>query len=184
MIATDVTSPFFTPLKLTALLAVVLSIPFILYQFWAFIAPGLYQNERRLLTPLLAASSLLFYAGAAFAYFVVFPLVFSFFAATMPDGVLMSTDMAEYLDFVTALFFAFGIAFEVPVAIVVLCWTGMTSPAALRARRPYVLVGAFVVGMLLTPLNVFLQTRLAIPLYLLFETGTFFARFYTVRKPG
>lgn len=183
MIATDVTSPFFTPLKLTALVSVVISIPFILYQLWAFIAPGLYQNEKRLVTPLLIASSLLFYAGAAFAYFVVFPLAFGFFSATSPEGVVMSTDIAKYLDFVTALFFAFGVSFEVPVAIVLLCWTGMTSPAALRAKRPYVLVGAFIIGMLLTPPDVFSQTLLAIPLYLLFETGVFFARFYTVRNP-
>jgi len=181
MIATDVTSPFFTPVKLTALVSVVLAIPFILYQAWAFIAPGLYQNEKRLVMPLLVASSLLFYAGAAFAYFVVFPLAFSFFSATAPEGVLMSTDMAKYLDFVTALFFAFGVSFEVPVAIVLLCWTGVTSPAALRARRPYVLVGAFVIGMLLTPPDVFSQTLLAVPLYLLFEAGVFFARFYSVR---
>ena len=183
MIATDVASPFFTPIKLTAMLAVVLSIPFILYQVWAFVAPGLYQNERRLVMPLMAASSLLFYAGAAFAYFIVFPLAFSFFAATTPDGVLMSTDMEKYLDFVTAIFFAFGVSFEVPVAIVLLCWSGMTSPQSLRTKRPYVLVGAFVIGMLLTPPDIFSQTLLAIPIYLLFEAGVFFARFYTPESP-
>lgn len=183
MIATDVTSPFFTPIKLTGMVSVALSIPVILYQLWAFIAPALYQTEKRLVMPLMVASTLLFYLGAAFAYFIVFPLAFGFFAATTPEGVQMSTDMASYLDFVTTLFFAFGIAFEVPVGIVLLCWSGITTPAALRRKRPYFLVGAFIIGMFLTPPDVFSQTLLAIPLYLLFEAGVFFARFYERQRP-
>ena len=145
---------------------------------WAFIAPALYKHERRLVVPLLVSSSLLFYIGMAFAYFVVFPLAFGFLANTAPEGVQVSTDIASYLSFVMALFMAFGVSFEVPVAIVLLCWMGITSPEDLRKKRPYVLVGAFVVGMLLTPPDVFSQTLLAIPMYCLFEIGVFFSRFY------
>ena len=166
MIATDVASPFFTPIKLTFMVSLILSAPVILYQVWAFIAPALYKHERRLVVPLLVSSSLLFYIGMAFAYFVVFPLAFGFLANT------------SYLSFVMALFMAFGVSFEVPVAIVLLCWMGITSPEDLRKKRPYVLVGAFVVGMLLTPPDVFSQTLLAIPMYCLFEIGVFFSRFY------
>ncbi len=179
MIATDVASPFFTPLKLTLIVAVFLAVPFILYQVWAFVAPGLYKHERRLIFPLLVSSSLLFYCGVAFAYYVVFPLVFGFFTAISLGGVEFATDIASYLDFVLALFMAFGIAFEVPVAIILLCWTGATPPKALREKRPYIIVGAFVVGMLLTPPDMISQTLLAIPMCLLFEIGLFFARFYT-----
>ena len=150
MIATDVASPFFTPIKLTFMVSLILSAPVILYQVWAFIAPALYKHERRLVVPLLVSSSLLFYIGMAFAYFVVFPLAFGFLANTAPEGVQVSTDIASYLSFVMALFMAFGVSFEVPVAIVLLCWMGITSPEDLRKKRPYVLVGAFVVGMLLT----------------------------------
>ncbi|EMB49631.1 sec-independent protein translocase protein TatC [Vibrio mimicus] len=183
MIATDVASPFFTPLKLTLIAAVFVSVPFILYQVWAFVAPGLYKHERRLIFPLLVSSSLLFYCGVAFAYFVVFPLVFGFFTAISLGGVEFATDIASYLDFVLALFLAFGIAFEVPVAIILLCWTGATTPKSLSEKRPYIIVGAFIVGMLLTPPDMISQTLLAIPMCLLFEVGLFFARFYTRDEP-
>ncbi|MCV9879075.1 Sec-independent protein translocase subunit TatC [Brenneria izbisi] len=178
MIATDVASPFFTPIKLTMIVSVFVSAPLVLYQVWAFVAPALYKHERRLMMPLLVSSSLLFYAGMAFAYFVVFPLAFGFFAKTAPEGVLIATDINNYLDFVMALFMAFGVSFEVPIAIVLLCWSGVITPEDLKKKRPYILVGAFVVGMLLTPPDVFSQTLLAIPMYLLFEIGVFFARFY------
>lgn len=178
MIATDVASPFFTPIKLTMIVSVFVAAPLVLYQVWAFVAPALYKHERRLMMPLLVSSSLLFYMGMAFAYFVVFPLAFGFFAKTAPIGVLIATDINNYLDFVMALFMAFGISFEVPVAIVLLCWSGVVTPEELKKKRPYILVGAFVVGMLLTPPDVFSQTLLAIPMYLLFEIGVFFSRFY------
>ncbi len=178
MIATDVASPFFTPIKLTIIVSVFASAPLLLYQVWAFIAPALYKHERRLVMPLLFSSTFLFYAGMAFAYFIVFPLAFTFFAHTAPHGVLIATDINKYLDFVMSLFMAFGVSFQVPIAIVLLCWTGVVTPESLKKKRPYVLVGAFVVGMLLTPPDVFSQTLLAIPLYLLFEIGLFFARFY------
>ncbi|WP_047049722.1 twin-arginine translocase subunit TatC [Vibrio mexicanus] len=182
MIATDVASPFFTPLKLTLIAALFISVPFILYQVWAFVAPGLYKHERRLIMPLLFSSSLLFYCGVAFAYFVVFPLVFGFFTAISLGGVEFATDISSYLDFVLALFFAFGIAFEVPVAIILLCWTGATDPKSLSEKRPYIIVAAFVVGMMLTPPDMISQTLLAIPMCLLFEVGLFFARFYTRKE--
>lgn len=182
MIATDVASPFFTPVKLTFMVSLILSAPVILYQVWAFVAPALYKHERRLVMPLLVSSSLLFYIGMAFAYFVVFPLAFGFLTHTAPVGVQVSTDIASYLDFVMALFMAFGVSFEVPVAIVLLCWMGVTTPDDLRRKRPYVLVGAFVVGMLLTPPDVFSQTLLAIPMYCLFEVGVFFSRFYIGKR--
>ncbi|ACS87512.1 Sec-independent protein translocase subunit TatC [Musicola paradisiaca] len=182
MIATDVASPFFTPIKLTLMVSVFVSAPLVLYQVWAFVAPALYKHERRLMMPLLVSSSLLFYLGMAFAYFLVFPLAFGFFAQTAPKGVTIATDIKNYLDFVMAIFMAFGVAFEVPVAIILLCWSGVTTPAALRQKRPYVLVGVFVVGMFLTPPDVFSQTLLAIPMYLLFEIGVFFARFYVGKR--
>ncbi len=182
MIATDVASPFFTPIKLTMIVSVFASAPFILYQVWGFVAPALYKHERRLMMPLLFSSSLLFYLGMAFAYFVVFPLAFAFFAKTAPAGVQIATDINNYLDFVMALFMAFGVSFEVPIAIVLLCWSGVTTPEDLKKKRPYVLVGAFVVGMLLTPPDVFSQTLLAIPMYCLFEIGVFFARFYVGKR--
>ncbi|MGG6194826.1 Sec-independent protein translocase subunit TatC [Pantoea allii] len=178
MIATDVASPFFTPIKLTMIVSVFLAVPVILYQVWAFVAPALYRHERKLVMPLLFSSTLLFYVGVAFAYFIVFPLAFGFFAKTAPQGVTIATDITNYLDFVMTLFMAFGVAFEVPVAIVLLCWTGITNPNDLKKKRPYILVGAFVVGMLLTPPDVFSQTLLAIPMYCLFEVGVFFSRYY------
>ena len=178
MIATDVASPFFTQIKLTIIVSVFLAVPVILYQVWAFVAPALYRHERKLVMPLLFSSTLLFYVGVAFAYFIVFPLAFGFFAKTAPQGVTIATDITNYLDFVMTLFMAFGVAFEVPVAIVLLCWTGITTPEDLKKKRPYILVGAFVVGMLLTPPDVFSQTLLAIPMYCLFEVGVFFSRYY------
>lgn len=181
MIATDVATPFITPIKLTLVVSFFVAIPYLLYQAWAFIAPGLYQHERRLIMPLVVSSAALFYAGMAFAYYVVFPLVFGFFTSTAPAGVTVATDIASYLDFVLTLFFAFGVAFEIPVATILLCWSGVTNPKSLREKRPYVIVGVFVVGMLLTPPDVFSQTLLAIPMWGLWEIGLFFARFY-VRK--
>ncbi|MFM5383796.1 twin-arginine translocase subunit TatC [Aeromonas veronii] len=182
MIATDVATPFLTPIKLTLVVSFFVVIPYLLYQAWAFIAPGLYQHERRLIMPLVVSSALLFYAGMAFAYYVVFPLVFGFFTSTAPAGVTVATDIASYLDFVLTLFFAFGVAFEIPVATILLCWTGVTTPQNLKEKRPYVIVGVFVVGMLLTPPDVFSQTLLAIPMWALWEIGLFFARFYVKKE--
>jgi len=173
MIAIEVASPFFTPFKLAMVVAIFAAMPYILYQAWAFIAPGLYRHERKRVFPLLVSSTLLFYLGAAFAYFVVFPLVFGFLTRTAPEGVAVMTDISRYLDFVLTLFFAFGIAFEVPVATVLLVWTGVVSPESLRAKRAYIIVGAFVIGMLLTPPDVISQTLLAVPMWLLFEIGVF-----------
>lgn len=171
MIATEVASPFLTPFKLTLLLAIVLSMPWSLYQVWAFVAPGLYKHERRFAMPLVASSTLLFYLGMCFAYFVVFPLIFGFFVAAAPQGVAVMTDIGRYLDFVITLFLAFGAAFEVPVAIVLMVRMGLTTPGALREKRAYVLVGAFSVGMVLTPPDMLSQTMLAVPVYALYELG-------------
>ncbi len=182
MIATDVATPFFIPMKLTLFVALLLAIPYVLYQLWAFIAPGLYRHERRLVLPLVVSSALLFYAGMAFAYFAVFPVIFGFFSATAPEGVMVATDIANYLDFVLALFFAFGLAFEIPVAVVLLCWSGVTTPESLAAKRPYFVVIAFVVGMLLTPPDVLSQTMLALPVCLLFEAGIQLGRLYSRAK--
>ena len=148
MIATDVASPFFTPFKLTIVLAIFIAMPYILFQLWSFIAPGLYQNEKRLIAPLMFGSTLLFYSGIAFAYYIVFPVAFTFFSSVAPDGVTIATDISSYLDFVLKLFFAFGAAFEIPIAIILMCWTGMTSPDSLRAKRPYIVVGAFVLSLI------------------------------------
>lgn len=182
LIAIDVASPFFTPFKLALVLSVFAAMPYILYQAWAFIAPGLYQHERKRVYPLVISSTLLFYLGAAFAYFVVFPLVFGFLTQTAPSGVEVQTDISRYLDFVLTLFFAFGLAFEVPVATVVLVWTGAVTPEALRAKRAYIIVGAFVIGMFLTPPDIISQTLLAVPMWLLFEVGVFMSKYF-VKKP-
>jgi sec-independent protein translocase protein TatC len=171
MIAIDVASPFLTPFKLVLMLSVFLAMPVILYQCWAFVAPGLYANEKRIAGPLLVSSILLFYAGVAFAYFVVFPLVFGFFTRVGPEIVSISTDIGRYLDFVLALFFGFGLAFEVPIATIILVAIGITTPKKLSEKRPYIIVGAFVVGMLLTPPDVISQVLLALPMWLLFEAG-------------
>lgn len=176
MIATGVASPFLTPFKLSLVLAIFLAIPVILFQIWGFIAPGLYQKEKRIAFPLLASSVLLFYAGAAFAYFVVFPLIFAFFTSVGPDSVQVMTDINSYLDFVLKLFLAFGIAFEMPIVAVILIWTGTTTADSLAAKRPYLILGCFVFGMLLTPPDVISQSLLAIPMWLLFELGVFFGR--------
>ena len=176
MIATDVASPFLTPFKLTMVLAVFAAMPVILYQTWAFIAPGLYKKERRIVFPLFASSVLLFYAGMAFAYYVVFPLVFGFFTSVGPENVMVMTDMSRYLDFVLKLFFAFGIAFEIPIATILLIWTGVVTPQSLAGKRPYVVVMCFVIGMLLTPPDIISQALLAGPMWLLFEIGVFFGR--------
>lgn len=171
MIATGVASPFLTPFKLTAWIALFLSVPVILHQIWGFIAPGLYKHEKRIAVPLLVSSIFLFYGGMAFAYFLVFPIIFHFFASVTPEGVAMMTDINEYLDFVLTLFFAFGVAFEIPVATFLLIWVGIVDVDTLRKSRPYVIVGCFVVGMVLTPPDIFSQTLLAVPMWLLFEAG-------------
>ncbi len=177
MIATEVASPFLTPFKLTLVASIFLAIPVILHQLWSFIAPGLYRHEKRLAVPLLISSTLLFYLGMVFAYFVVFPLVFQFLTGTVPEGVAVATDISRYLDFVLTLFFAFGIAFEIPIATILLVLAGVTTPDKLAQKRPYVFLGTFVVGMLLTPPDVISQTLLAVPMWLLFEAGVFFSRF-------
>lgn len=184
MIATDVASPFLTPIKLTLWIAIIIAIPFVLYQIWAFVAPGLYRRERRMVWPLIVSSTILFYAGMAFAYFVVFPLAFRFFATVAPEGVQVMTDIRAYLDFVFGLFFAFGIAFEVPVAIVLLTRAGVVEPDSLAKKRPYVIVWTFVIAMVLTPPDVISQTLLAIPMLLLFEIGLFAARRIRPAKRG
>ena len=176
MIAIDVASPFLTPFKLVLMLSVFLAMPVILYQFWGFVAPGLYSNEKRLAAPLLVSSILLFYAGMAFAYYAVFPLVFGFFTSIGPEMVSISTDIGRYLDFVLALFFGFGLAFEVPIATIILVAIGVTTPAKLAEKRPYVVVAAFVAGMFLTPPDVISQVLLAIPIWILFEAGVLASR--------
>jgi len=182
MIAIDVASPFLTPFKLTLLVAIIFSIPIVLYQLWAFVAPALFRHEKRLARPLLFSSVCLFYAGCAFAYFVVFPLMFGFFSSVAPAGVAVMTDISKYLDFVMALFIAFGITFEIPIATIILVATGITSTAQLVSWRPYVIVAAFTLGMLLTPPDVISQTLLAIPMWLLFELGVVFARILVNEK--
>jgi sec-independent protein translocase protein TatC len=182
MIAIEVASPFLIPFKLTLVLAVFLAMPYVLYQVWAFVAPGLYQHERRLILPLLASSTVLFYLGALFAYFVVFPLVFAFFTSTAPEGVSVMTDISRYLDFVLTLFIAFGAAFEVPVVTVLLVWTGMVTEEGLRRKRPYIIVAAFVIGGVLTPPDVISQTLLAVPMWMLFELGLLFSRWFMSKR--
>lgn len=176
MIATEVASPFLAPFKLTLVVAVFIAIPYVLHQAWAFVAPGLYDNEKALALPLLASSVALFYAGAAFAYYVVFPLLFQFFTQTGPEDVAVMTDINQYLNFVLKLFFAFGVAFEIPIATFLLVLTGATSVESLSRKRPYVVLGCFVVGMLMTPPDVVSQSLLAVPMYLLYEVGLLFGR--------
>lgn len=175
MIATDVASPFLTPFKLALISALFLAMPFVLHQIWGFIAPGLYKHEKRIALPLLASSIILFYAGMAFAYFVVFPLVFGFFTSVAPEGVTVMTDINNYLDFVMTLFLAFGLSFEIPVATVLLVLAGVVDVAKLKKIRPYVIIGCFFIGMLLTPPDVISQTLLAVPMWLLYEVGILFA---------
>lgn len=178
MIATEVASPFLTPFKLTMVLAIFIAMPYILHQLWSFIAPGLYSSEKKVAAPLLISSIILFYTGIAFAFYVVFPLVFGFFTSVAPEGVAIMTDINRYLDFVLKLFFAFGLAFEIPIATVLLIWTGATTVESMGRKRPYVIVGCFVVGMLLTPPDVISQILLALPMWILFEAGILFARIF------
>jgi sec-independent protein translocase protein TatC len=182
MIATGVTSPFLVPLKLALLLSVLLTIPHTLHQIWAFVAPGLYKHEKRLAVPLLVSSVVLFYCGVAFAHFVILPILFDFFLGVTPAGVEVMTDIGQYLDFVIAIFFAFGLAFEIPVATFLLIAAGATTPTRLAQKRPYIIVGAFVVGMLITPPDVISQTLLAVPMLLLFEGGLIMARIFLKDK--
>ncbi|MBH97605.1 MAG: twin-arginine translocase subunit TatC [Rhodospirillaceae bacterium] len=176
MIATQVASPFLTPFKTSLFVAVFLAMPVILYQAWRFVAPGLYRKEKKFAFPLVTSSIILFYSGVAFAYFVVFPLMFAFFAAVSPEGVTMMTDISAYLDFILTIFFAFGLAFEVPIATVMLVWSGLVSVETLGKARAYVFLGAFVMGMLLTPPDAISQTLLAVPVYLLYESGLILAK--------
>ncbi len=178
MIATQVASPFLTPFKMSLFVALFLAMPVVLTQAWYFVAPGLYKKEKRFAFPLVLSSIVLFYAGVAFAYYVVFPLMFAFFASHTPEGVTMMTDISAYLDFILTLFFAFGLAFEVPIATVMLVWSGLVPLSILAKARAYVFLGAFVLGMLLTPPDAISQTMLAVPVYLLYETGLLMARLF------
>jgi sec-independent protein translocase protein TatC len=171
MIATDVTTPFFVPLKVAMMTALLITLPYILYQVWRFVAPGLYAHEKRLVVPLIFASTMLFFCGMAFAYFAVFPVVFGFVTASAPIGVAVMTDIDKYLSFVLSMFVAFGITFQVPVAVVLLVRMGVVSIAKLREIRPYIVVGAFVIGAIFTPPDVVSQFMLAMPLWLLYEAG-------------
>jgi len=182
MIATGVTSPFLVPFKLVLLLSVLLTIPYLLHQIWAFIAPGLYRHEKRMATPILISSVVLFYCGIAFAYFVIFPILFGFFIGIAPEGVAVMTDIGQYLDFIIAIFLAFGIAFEVPVATFLIIAAGVTTADKMAAKRPYIIIGAFVIGMLLTPPDVISQSLLAVPIWLLFELGLLASRIFLKEK--
>lgn len=183
MIATSVTSPFLVPFKLVLLLAVLLAVPYLLHQLWAFVAPGLYSHEKKLAAPLLISSVVLFYCGIAFAYFVVFPLLFAFFIAIAPEGVAVMTDIGQFLDFIIAIFFAFGIAFEVPVATFLLILAGATTADSMAKKRPYIIVAAFVIGMMLTPPDIISQSLLALPMWALFEIGLIMSRIFIKPKP-
>ncbi|AMO67549.1 twin arginine-targeting protein translocase TatC [gamma proteobacterium BDW918] len=176
MIATEIASPFLTPFKLVLVSAFCMAMPVILHQIWQFVAPGMYRHEKRIAAPLLASSVILFYAGLAFAYYVVFPLVFGFFSGITPEGVNYTPDIARFLDTALKLFLAFGIAFEIPIATVLLIASGVTSAEDLAAKRPYVIIGCFVFGMLLTPPDVISQALLAVPMWFLFEVGIVFGR--------
>jgi sec-independent protein translocase protein TatC len=184
LIATSVMAPFMTPFKLALLAAIFLAMPVILYQIWAFVAPGLYRHERRFALPLFVSSVILFYGGAAFAYFIVFPVAFAFFVGTTPAGVQMMTDMTQYMDFAVLMFFAFGIAFEIPVATVLLVRTGLVKRKALTANRGYVILGIFIVAAFLTPPDPVSQTMMALPMYLLYESGVLMSRVLVRDKPG
>lgn len=181
LIVTKVASPFLTPFKTTFFVALFIAMPYLLFQVWQFVAPGLYRREKRFAMPLLISSILLFYIGIAFAYFVVFQVMFTFFARVTPEGVAMTPDIDAYLDFVLEMFLAFGLVFEVPIATLMLVWSGLVSLQALTKARPYMLLVAFVVGLLLAP-DVFSQTLLAVPMYLLYESGLLLARFMLPEK--
>lgn len=182
MIATDVISPFLTPMKLTLFVALFASIPFILYQIWAFVAPGLYKHEKNIALPLLISSVILFYTGMAFAYYVVFPLIFGYITHVGLEGVANMTDITKYLDFVLQMFFAFGFAFEIPVATILLIHAEIISARGLIKKRPYVIVGCFVIGMILTPPDVMSQISLAVPMWILFEIGVYIGLMIEKRK--
>jgi len=177
MIATEVAGTFFAPFKLTVVAALLLAMPYILYQIWSFIAPGLYRHEKRFAIPLLVSSVLLFYLGMAFAYYVVFPLVFGFFSRIAPEGVAYTPDISKFLDVALKMLFAFGFTFEIPIATILMVWSGITTPESLVAKRPYVIVGCFIVGALLSPPDVISQTMMALPMWLLFEAGVICSRF-------
>ena len=183
MIVTDVAAPFLTPMKTSFFVALFIAMPVVLFQVWQFVAPGLYKREKRLAVPLMTSSIVLFYAGIAFAYFIVFKVMFGFFARVVPSGVEMTPDISAYLSFVLGIFLAFGLAFEVPIATVLLIWSGLASEKALKGARPYMFLGSFVAGMLLAP-DVFSMTLMAIPMYLLYEGGLVMARFLLPEKVG
>lgn len=183
MIATDVISPFMAPLKFTFFVSAMLAMPYVLFQAWAFIAPGLYANEKKLALPLFASSVVLFYAGIAFAYFIVIKLIMGFIINIAPDSIAVMTDISSYLNFVLKLFFAFGLAFEIPIATILLVKAGITSTASLAEKRPYIIIGCLVIGMFLTPPDVFSQLFLAGPMWLLFELGLVFARMVESPEP-
>jgi sec-independent protein translocase protein TatC len=184
LIATSVVAPFMTPLKLALIAAIFVAMPYVLYQVWGFVAPGLYRREKRFALPLFASSVVLFYVGVAFAYFIVFPLMFGFLTTTTPEGVLMMTDISSYLDFTLLLFFAFGIAFEVPIAVVLLASTGLVKVETLQKNRGYVLLGIFVVAAFLTPPDAISQSFMAVPMYILYELGILFARYLARNRPS
>lgn len=182
LIATSVISPFMAPLKLSIIVAIFIAMPYVLFQIWSFVAPGLYKHERRFAMPLIVSSIVLFYVGVAFAYYIVFPLMFQFLASTTPIGVKMMTDIASYLDFVLLLFMAFGIAFEMPVAVVLLAATGLVKIEALTRNRGYVILGIFIIAAFLTPPDAVSQSFMAVPMYVLYELGIVFARLAQRRK--
>lgn len=184
IIATSVVAPFMTPLKLALVAALFVAMPYVLYQIWAFVAPGLYRHEKRFALPLFVSSVILFYVGVAFAYFVVFPLMFAFLTATTPEGVRMMTDMSSYLDFTLLLFFAFGVAFEMPVATVLLAATGLVKVESLKKNRGYVLLGIFVVAAFLTPPDAISQSFMAVPMYVLYELGILLAQYMIRQRPA
>jgi len=182
MIATGVLSPFLTPFKMVFILGIIISMPVIIYQAWAFIAPGLYKHEKRIAKPLLISSIFLFYLGCVFAYFVIFPILFQFIPSISPVGVNYMPDITSYLDIVVRLFFAFGLAFEMPIAVILMILMGVTTPEKLAKNRPYVVVGVFVIGMILTPPDIISQTLMAIPMWLLFEIGIIMGRILKKRR--
>jgi sec-independent protein translocase protein TatC len=184
MIATAVTTPFFVPMKVAMMVAFIISLPHTLYQIWAFVAPGLYNHEKKLVVPVIAASTLLFIIGMVFAYFAVFPTVFGFIVGSAPVGVAVMTDIGEYLDFVMTLFMAFGLAFEVPIAVVLIARFGWVSVAQLKEARSYVIVGAFILGAIFTPPDIISQFMLAVPLWLLYELGILISKYTTPKNPS
>ena len=182
LIAIGVISPFLTPLKMSLIIAIYIAMPYLLYQLWMFIAPALYRHEKRLILPLVVSSTLLFYAGLVFSFYIVFPVIFGFLAGVGPDSVNFAPDIQYYLDFILKVSFAFGVAFEVPVVTILLIIFGVTTPQKLKKNRSYIIVGSFVIGMILTPPDVISQFLIAIPIWLLFEAGLIFSSFFRVRE--